>query len=83
MMNQKQNVFSGAQILRIDENSPYLGEIIRLADENSSSLGFLPREAFFNRAVERSIFASVDERDRVLGYLLFGTNQRESLVLID
>lgn len=69
-------------IVTVTKASPYLDTVIRLADENSSTLGFLPREAFFTRASEEEIFVSVDENENVLGYLLYGTNQRDLLIYI-
>ena len=70
------------QVIPIDNTSPYLNEVIRLADENSSTLGFLPKEAFLKHAADQRIFVAIDEFDNVLGYLLYGINQRESLVYI-
>jgi predicted GNAT family acetyltransferase/predicted nucleic acid-binding protein len=70
------------KIITIDERFPFLDEVIRLADENSSTLGFLPREAFVNQTKDQKIFVAIDDSENVLGYLLYGVNQRESLVYI-
>lgn len=70
------------QIILVNNTSPFLNEVIRLADENSSTLGFLPKDAFFKHAADQRIFVAIDEQDNVLGYLLYGVNQRESLAYI-
>ena len=67
------------KIITINKESPYLEDVIRLADANTSTLGFLPREAFLNHATDKRIFVALDDDENVMGYLLYGTNQRSLL----
>jgi len=66
------------KIITIDEKSPYLEKVIELAQLNASTLGFLPKGAFFNQAANEQIFVAIDENERVIGYLLYGINYRQS-----
>ena len=67
------------EIITVDEKSPHLEKIIELAKANAATLGFLPKGAFLNQAASRQILVAVDENADVLGYLLYGTNRRDSL----
>lgn len=70
------------KIITINKESPYLEDVIQLADANTSTLGFLPREAFLNHATNKRIFVALDDDESFLGYLLYGTNQRSLLAYI-
>ncbi len=70
------------KITVIDEKSPHLERVIELAQANTSTLGFLPRGAFFGHAARKQILVALDESGNFLGYLLYGTNQRETLAYI-
>jgi len=75
------------KIITIEENSPYLSQVIKLGDANSKTLGFLPQEAFHNFAECKQILialdeVAVDEKDKVLGYLLYHKTQRQEARLV-
>jgi len=53
--------------------SPFIGEIIALADQNKDRLGFLPFSAYEELAIRGQLWVALDSvRRRVLGYLAFG-----------
>ncbi len=66
----------------IDDKSPYLEQVIHLGDANKPTLGLFPRGAFYARAVQEQIIVALDENKNLLGYLLYGANNRDSLVSI-
>lgn len=70
------------KITTINKESSYLEDVIQLADANTSTLGFLPRKAFLNHAANKRIFVALDDDENVVGYLLYGTNQRALLAYI-
>jgi GNAT superfamily N-acetyltransferase/predicted nucleic acid-binding protein len=70
------------KIVTIREDSPYLQAIIELAKVNAATLGFLPKGAFESQASKGQIIVSIDENNKVLGYLSYGTNRKESLAYI-
>lgn len=70
------------EIVTIDENSPHLEEVIDLAQANSATLGFLPRGAFINYAANDQILVALDDKESVLGYLLYAINRKSVFVYI-
>ena len=54
-----------------DENLQLLKAVIALADANSSTLGFLPRQVFAKAASDHQIIVALDSGHQLLGYLLF------------
>jgi GNAT superfamily N-acetyltransferase/predicted nucleic acid-binding protein len=70
------------EIATINENSPLLDEVIELGSANSATLGFLPYGAYFGHAAEGRILVALDEGGGLLGYLLYGINNRSQLVYI-
>lgn len=68
-------------VLTLDESSPYLSEVINLADHNSKWLGFYPAEAFRRSAREGRILAVVDEpTDTLVGYVLYFVSRDRAVV---
>ncbi len=63
-------------IQEINQDSPYLEQVIALGDAHSNTLGFLPREAFKNHARERHIIIAVGEDQQLVGYLLYRVSSR-------
>ena len=70
------------QIIAIDENSPYLDQVIELGDTNSGTLGFFARGAFHDYAAKKHILIAIDEKEIFLGYLLYNITQRSRVVSI-
>jgi GNAT superfamily N-acetyltransferase/predicted nucleic acid-binding protein len=70
------------KIVAIDEVFPYLEAVVELAQANSDTLGFLPRGAFIGHATYGQILVALDDKEKVLGYLLYGTNRKEVLAYI-
>ncbi|MBX2999274.1 MAG: GNAT family N-acetyltransferase [Caldilineaceae bacterium] len=68
-------------VMVINQQSIYLNEVIRLADENSNTLGFMPRDAFSQHAQNGRILVALQDSE-VLGYLLYGVNSKASLIYI-
>ncbi len=62
------------QISIIDENSAFLEAVIALGDQNSTTLGFLPAQAFHDYATKKRIIIA-SSGDSLLGYLLFRTTK--------
>ena len=69
-------------VTAIDENSPYLKQVIALARANSSTLGFLPKAVFVNGARHRTLLVATDEKGNFLGYLLYGISGKKMLAYI-
>ncbi|MDM8520577.1 GNAT family N-acetyltransferase [Anaerolineales bacterium HSG6] len=55
----------------IHEQSPYLPQVIDLADENSKILGHFPRGAFTECAKNQQVLVALDEEGYFMGYLLY------------
>ena len=70
------------QIAIVNEASPYLEEVVKLAGANADTLGFLPRGAFISYATDRQILVALDEEKKVLGYLLYATSEKKGLAYI-
>ncbi|QRN82831.1 GNAT family N-acetyltransferase [Chloroflexota bacterium] len=70
------------EIIRINSSSPYLKSVIDLGDKNSDTLGFLPKVAFQNAAIENKILVAIDEKKNFVGYLLFNHNLKLRLTSI-
>jgi len=62
--------------------SSHLEQVIILGDKNSATLGFLQREVFTKYANDGQIFVALDDKNTVLGYLLYGINRKVGLVYI-
>lgn len=58
------------EIEYIKEDSPFLDKVIALGDLNKSTLGFLPRVVFNQRACDKLLMAMVDG-EALAGYILF------------
>jgi len=69
-------------ITAIDEKSPYLKQVIALARANSSTLGFLPKDAFIESTRRRHLLVAADDEGNVLGYLLYGISGKKMLAYI-
>jgi hypothetical protein len=69
-------------VTAIDENSPYLKQVIALARANSSTLGFLPKAVFVSGARCRTLLVATDEKANFLGYLLYGISAKKMLAYI-
>jgi len=60
----------------ISSDSKYMEEIIKLADKNSSTLGFLPYEAFYKHAEKGHLIACIDNsKDKCAAYTLYTTGK--------
>ena len=70
------------QIGIVNEESPYLKEVMKLARANAGTLGFLPKGAFVNYAAHNQILIAIDGKKNVLGYLLYGTSRKKMLAYI-
>ncbi|WP_317034544.1 GNAT family N-acetyltransferase [Nodosilinea sp. E11] len=56
----------------IRSDSRYMEEIIKLANKNSSTLGFLPYEAFYKHAEKDHLIACIDNnKDKCAAYTLY------------
>jgi predicted GNAT family acetyltransferase len=56
----------------IYSDSSYMQEIIKLADKNSTTLGFLPYEAFYKHADKGHLIACIDNsEDKCVAYTLY------------
>ena len=64
-------------ITYIDENSSYMDQIIKLGKINSSTLGFLPKEAYVQYARQKYIIVALNEQKKVVGYRI--TTKRSAL----
>lgn len=60
---------------------PYVAQIQQLADKNSSTLGFIPAQAYIQFAKERKIFCAISQGN-VVGYVLFRYNRRKNKVVL-
>lgn len=60
---------------------PYVAQIQELADKNSSTLGFIPAQAYSQFAQERKIYCAISQ-DKVIGYVLFRHNRRMNKVVL-
>jgi hypothetical protein len=69
------------KIVTINDKSPYLQEVLQLGRANTDTLGFLPEGAFNKYAEDGKVVVALGERDRVIGYLLYGTSTRKEDVL--
>ena len=70
------------KVVHIDQRSPYLEDVIKLASANTINLGFLPKGVFIERARQRCLLVTLDNRDKFLGYLLYGISQKKMLAYI-
>ena len=70
------------KIILLEQNSPYLNDVIELGTQNSITLGFFPQSAFIEFAKKQQILVAIDEKNAFLGYLLYGINKRELIVYI-
>ena len=69
------------KIVTVGASSELFEEVIELGNENSATLGFLPRGAIEQKARENKLLAAT-EAGRVLGYLLFDLNLRAQIAYI-
>lgn len=52
----------------------YLNEVNTLADQNTNILGFLPKSAYCERALQGKLWVCIDSDGQYAGHLLFGGN---------
>jgi predicted nucleic acid-binding protein len=69
------------KIVIIDEQSPFLEQVISLGDKYKKALGFFPHGAFIEQAIRKKVIVALIE-NKVAGYALFNINQKASLVYI-
>lgn len=62
---------SQIKIEQIDDTSPYLPAVIELWRPNRTTLGFLPKGAFVERAKNRQILVALEPQAGCIGYLLY------------
>jgi len=65
----------------VENNTDILNRVIELANRNSKTLGFFPRGAFEQKAVQKRIIAAISE-DVVYGYVLFEYTKSRHIVSI-
>lgn len=70
------------EIATINEQSSFLEDVIELGRANANTLGFLPRGAFSKYASEGQILVAYDERQELIGYLLYATSTKKALAYI-
>lgn len=70
------------EIVSINDKSSHLEKVKQLADNNTDTLGFFPGGAFSKYAEREQILVALDRKDNLLGYLLYGINQKEQFVYI-
>ncbi len=70
------------KIAVLDGKSPYLDEVVDLGTKNSATLGFLPRGAFEGHAKRKQIIVALDRTKKIIGYLLYRTNQSNDFAYI-
>jgi predicted nucleic acid-binding protein/ribosomal protein S18 acetylase RimI-like enzyme len=69
------------KILKIDEKSAYLNQVISLGEKHKKTLGFFPYGAFVENARRKKIIIALIN-NTVAGYALFNVNQKSLLVYI-
>lgn len=72
---------STPKIIQLTNVDFYLNQVINLSEKHKKTLGFFPKGAFEDKAREQSILVAVREK-KVLGYLLFGRNRKDSLIYV-
>ena len=70
------------KIQTIDEKSPYLSTVIDLWSPNRSTLGFLPKDAFKEKAAKKQIIVAIAEQNNCIGYLLYNSSYSHDRVTI-
>lgn len=68
-------------IQEINQDSPYLEQVIALGDAHSNTLGFLPREAFKEHAQKKRILVVLGDDKRLLGYLLYRVSHYRATIV--
>jgi GNAT superfamily N-acetyltransferase len=66
----------------IDHRSPHLQTVIALSDANKKTLGLLPRDAFTEYAIKRTILVAIDPDKNCIGYLLYRKVIRKHAIVI-
>ncbi len=66
----------------INHDSPFFSEVLELSKKHSTTLGFLPRGAFENFALNDQLICAFDDKKHLMGYLLFNKNKKEQLISI-
>ncbi|HSF75505.1 MAG TPA: GNAT family N-acetyltransferase, partial [Microcoleus sp.] len=66
----------------IDHTSPHLQTVIALGDANKKTLGLLPRDAFTEYAIKRTILVAIDPDKNCIGYLLYRKVIRKHAIVI-
>lgn len=69
-------------VTAVDHRSPYLEQVISLARANSSTLGFLPKDAFIESARHRKLLVATDSGAKFLGYLLYEISRKKMLAYV-
>ena len=73
---------TSVRVVAIDEESPYLQEVINMGRANAATLGLLPRGAFIKYAGDNQVLVALGEDEQVLGYLVYGISHRKALAFI-
>jgi len=68
-------------IQQIDKASPYLEQVIILADKNSATLGFFPHKAFEEHATRKGILVAL-ENGQLAGYLMYRVVKSQNRAII-
>jgi ribosomal protein S18 acetylase RimI-like enzyme len=68
-------------VAEVKAESPLFPQVIALGNANSRTLGFLPKGAFLDAAVEGRVLAVVDPNQQVVGYVLSRTSDQRAMVV--
>jgi predicted nucleic acid-binding protein/GNAT superfamily N-acetyltransferase len=66
----------------IHDATPELLKVIKLAQSNSATLGFLPKGAFANYATHGQLIGAFENNNELIGYLLYAVNIKGRFVYL-
>lgn len=70
------------KIVFVSEKSIHLEKVMKLGKENADTLGFLPKGAFIKYARDNQLLAALDQKQFVIGYLLYAVSVKKGLAYI-
>jgi ribosomal protein S18 acetylase RimI-like enzyme len=69
------------EVAQVAAETPLFPQVVTLGNANSRTLGFFPRGAFLDAAVEGRIVAASDANQQVIGYVLYRTADQRGLIV--
>lgn len=72
---------SHISVALVTAESPLFENVVALGNANSRTLGFLPRGAFFDAAVENRLLAALDTNEHLAGYVLYRTSGQRAMIV--